>query len=235
MKKLLLILTGLMLVLSFMACKKKDETQPLPQTQVPQREMPQGQTMPGQMPPAQMPQGQTMPGQMPPAQMPQGQTMPGQMPPAQMPQGQTMPGQMPQEMGKSGMMPARGKSQIVVPPSVKGQWSAAKIIVEDKASKAKQEYTVKLNSDFKVPNSNLKVHVGEFFPEILFEGQTITSRSNEPKNPGLTIRIYENDKQIFPDLKTGKQWAWLFAKVPSMHAFVHPKYGITLKEGVKKG
>ncbi len=215
MKKLFLILSGLILVFSFTACKKKEETQPLPQTQVPQRQMPQEQAMPGQMPPGQMP--------------------PAQMPPAQMPQGQTMPGQMPQEMGKPGMMPVRGKSQIVVPPSVKGQWSGAKIIVEDKTSKAKQEYTVKLNGDFKIPNSNLKVHVGEFFPEILFEGQTITSRSNEPNNPGLTIRIYENDKQIFPDLKTGKQWAWLFAKVPAMHAFVHPKYGITLKEGVKKG
>jgi hypothetical protein len=223
MKKIFLILSGLILVFSFMACKKKEETQPLPQTQVPQRQMPQEQVMPGQMPQ----------GQMPPAQMPQGQAIPGQMP-----QGKAMPGQMPQgarEMGTPGMMQARGKSVIVVPPSVKGQWSGAKIIVEDKASKAKQEYTVKLNSDFKIPNSNLKVHVGEFLPEILFEGQTITSRSNEPNNPGLTIRVYENDKQIFPDLKTGKQWAWLFAKVPSMHAFVHPKYGITLKEGVKKG
>jgi hypothetical protein len=210
MKKIFLILLGLILVFSFTACKKKEESQPLPQTQVPQGQMPQ--------------QEQTMPGRMPPGQMPQ----------QQMPQGQAMPGQM-QEMGKPGMMPARGKSQIVVPPSVKGQWSGAKIIVEDKTSKAKQEYTVKLNSDFKIPNSNLKVHVGEFLPEILFEGQNITSRSNEPNNPGLTIRVYENDKQVFPDLKTGKQWAWLFAKVPSMHAFVHPKYGIILKEGVKKG
>jgi len=213
MKKIFLILLGLILAVSFTACKKKEESQPLPQTQVPQGQMPQQeQTMPGQMP-----QGQAMPGQ-----MPQGKAMP-QMPPGG------------QEMGKPGMMPARGKSQIVVPPSVKGQWSGAKIIVEDKTSKAKQEYTVKLNSDFKIPNSNLKVHVGEFLPEILFEGQTITSRSNEPNNPGLTIRVYENDKQVFPDLKTGKQWAWLFAKVPSMHAFVHPKYGIILKEGVKKG
>ncbi len=213
MKKIFLILLGLILVFSFTACKKKEESQPLPQTQVPQGQMPQQeQTMPGQMPSGQMPQ----------QQMPQGQAMPGQMPPGG------------QEMVKPGMMTARGKSQIVVPPSVKGRWSGAKIIVEDKTSKAKQEYTVKLNSDFNIPNSNLKVHIGEFFPEILFEGQTITSRSNEPKNPGLTIRVYENDKQVFPDLKTGKQWAWLFAKVPSMHAFVHPKYGITLKEGVKK-
>ncbi len=207
MKKMFVILSGLILVFAFTACKKKEEAQPLPQTQVPQRQMPQEQTMPGGLPPAQMPQGQAMPGQMPPGG---------------------------REMGKPGMMPARGKSQIVVPPSVKGRWSGAKIIVEDKTSKAKQEYTVKLNSDFNIPNSNLKVRIGEFFPEILFEGQTITSRSNEPKNPGLTIRVYENDKQVFPDLKTGKQWAWLFAKVPSMHAFVHPKYGITLKEGVKK-
>ncbi|HMK49446.1 MAG TPA: hypothetical protein VK435_05290, partial [Thermodesulfovibrionales bacterium] len=171
-------------------------------------------------------------GQMPPGQMPPGQMPPGQMPPGQMPPGQMPPGA---QMGNPGMMMAKGKTQIVVPPDVKGKWSGAKIIVEDKTAKTKQEYTVKLNSDFKIPNSNLKVHVGEFLPDIQFEGLTITSKSNQPNNPGLTIRVYENEKQIFPDPKSGKQWAWLFAKVPSMHAFVHSKYGIILKEGVKKG
>ena len=92
---------------------------------------------------------------------------------------------------------------------------------------------MKLNSDFSVPNSNLKISVGEFLPDFKMEGLTLTSVSNQPNNPVLSIRVFEDGKQIFP--APGRQWGWLFAKVPSIHPFEHPKYGIILKEGVKKG
>jgi len=156
--------------------------------------------------------------------------MPGQMPPGQMPPGQMPPGG--QQSVKPGMMP-KGKTQVIIPDSIKGKWSAAKIIIEDKGSKTKQEYTVKLNNDFKIPNSNLKIHVGEFIPDFKMEGLNLTSGSNEPKNPALGIRVFESDKQIFP--APGRQWGWLFAKVPSIHPFEHQKYSITLKEGIRKG
>jgi len=207
-----LSILSLLLVFSFMACKKKEEQPPLPQTQIP--------TMPpGQMPPGQMPSGQMPPGQMPPGQMP-----PGQMPSGQMPSGQMPSGQMP-------MMP-QGKTQVIVPASVKGHWTGAIIVVEEKNTKAKQEYTVKLNSDFKVPNTNLKIHVGDFLPDFRMNGLSLTSASNQPVNPALSIRVFENNKQIFP--APGRQWGWLFSKVPSIHPFEHQKYGITLKEGIKK-
>jgi hypothetical protein len=141
-----------------------------------------------------------------------------------MPSGQMPSGQMP-------MMP-QGKTQIVVPASVKGNWTGAIIVVEDKITKAKQEYTVKLNSDFKVPNTNLKIHTGDFLPDFRMNGLSLTSASNQPVNPALSIRVFENNKQIFP--APGRQWGWLFSKVPSIHPFEHQKYGITLKEGIKK-
>jgi hypothetical protein len=212
MKKILILTACLLLVFSLASCKKKEEQPPVPQT---------GPFMPsGQMPPGQMP-----PGQMPPMQMP-----PGQMPPMQMPPGQMPPGG--QQMAKPGMMP-RGQSHVVVPDMVKGRWSAAKIVIEDKITKTKNEYTVKLNSDFVIPNSQVKIRVGDFLPDFKMDGLNLTSGSNEPKNPALGIRVYENDKQIFP--APGRQWGWLFAKVPSIHPFEHQKFGITLKEGLKKG
>jgi len=127
----------------------------------------------------------------------------------------------------------RGESQIVVPDSVKGKWSAATIIIEDKTSRSKQEYTVKLNSTFEIPDTNLKINVGEFLPDFRMDGLNLTSGSNQPQNPALGIRVYENGQQIFP--AAGKKWGWLFAKVPSIHPFQHPDYSIVLKEGVKKG
>jgi hypothetical protein len=206
MKKGLMLALCLLLVSSFGACKKKEE-QPVPQ--VP------GPMMPGQMP-------QQMPPQMPPGQMPGGQ----------MPSGPVMQPGGTQQMPKPGMMP-RGKTQVMVPDAVKGSWQGAKIMLEDKVSKNKQEYTVKLNSDFAVPGSTLKIHVGDFLPDFKMDGLTLTSASNQPNNPALSIRVYENGKQIFP--AAGRQWGWLFSKVPSIHPFEHPKYGLTLKEGIKKG
>lgn len=173
----------------------------------------------------------------PPVPQAPGPMVPGQMPPGQTPSGPMMQGPISpegqQQVPPAGMMMPKGKTQIVVPDFVKGKWSAAKIILEDKASKKRQEYTVKLNSDFTIPNSGLKIHVGDFFPDFKMEGLTMTSASNQPGNPALAIRVYEGGKQIFPAL--GKQWGWLFAKVPSIHPFEHTKYGLILKEGVKKG
>jgi hypothetical protein len=170
------------------------------------------------------------------AQPPVPQT-PGPVAPGQMPQGPVMQGPLSpegqQQVPGTGMMMPRGQSQIMIPDSVRGKWSAARIIFEDKIAKKKQEYTIKLNSDFIVPNSNLRITVGEFLPDFKMEGLTMTSVSNKPSNPALAIRVFEEGKQIFP--APGRKWGWLFAKVPTIHPFEHPKYGIILKEGMRRG
>lgn len=165
----------------------------------------------------------------PPVPQTPGPMAPGQMPPGPMMQ---VPGS-PEGQQQAPMMMPRGKAQVVVPDSVKGNWSAAKIIIGDKIAKTKQEYTVKLGSDFNLPNSNIKISVGEFLPDFKMEGLTLTSVSNKPNNPALGIRVFENNKQIFP--APDRQWGWLFEKMPAIHPFEHPRYSIILKEGVKKG
>ena len=156
-----------------------------------------------------------------PQMMPGGQIQPGQMPPA----GQMPGAQMPPGHGAANV--PKAELQISVPDSVKGKWSAVKLVVEDKSTKKKQEFTVNLNSELKVPNSNLKVAVGDFLPEFRMDAQNITSASNEPNNPAVRIRVFEGDKEIFK--------GWLYSKFPAIHPFEHPKYGLTLKEGIKKG
>jgi hypothetical protein len=121
----------------------------------------------------------------------------------------------------------KGELKIAVPDSVKGKWGAVKIVVEDKSTKKQQEFTVKLNSEFKIPNSTLKIAVGEFLPEFKMSADTVTSASNEPNNPAVRVKVYEGDKEIFK--------GWLYSKFPTIHPFEHPKYSLHLKEGVKKG
>ncbi len=125
----------------------------------------------------------------------------------------------------------KGEFQIVVPPEVKGKWAAVTFIVEDRKLNRTHEFTVKLGGELKIPNSNLKVKVGDFLPDFKMNGLVITSSSNTPNNPSVGVIIFEGDKQIFPE--KGK-WGWLYAQFPSIHPFQHERYGLILKEGIKK-
>ncbi|MDI6744611.1 MAG: hypothetical protein QMD07_04455 [Thermodesulfovibrionales bacterium] len=150
---------------------------------------------------------------------------------------------MPQGMGvlqqeqavpQGHQMMTGGKLEVVVPANVKGKWDSVRFVVENKETKKTEEYTVKLNSEWKVPASNLKVTVGEFLPDFIMNGSKITSGSGSLNNPAVGIKIMDGDKQIFP--APGKQWGWLWSRkdLQSAHPFEHPRFNIMLKEPVKK-
>ncbi len=130
------------------------------------------------------------------------------------------------------VMPA-GETSVTVPASVKGKWKGVVLVVQDKSTKKTNEYTVNLNSDFKIPSTSLTISVGEFLPDFRMNGLEITSMTNDPNNPAVAAKVSEDGKQIFP--APGKKWGWLYSKFPTMHPFEHPKYSIVLKEGIKKG
>jgi len=145
-------------------------------------------------------------------------------------------GVLPQEQAapQGHQMMSGGKLQVVVPANVKGKWSSVKLLIEDREAKKIQEYTVKLNSELKIPGSNLIVTVGEFLPDFIMDGSKITSGSGELNNPAVGIKVADGDKQIFP--APGKQWGWLWSRkeLQSAHPFEHPRFNIMMKEPVKK-
>jgi hypothetical protein len=148
--------------------------------------------------------------------------MPGQGMPGQGMSGQGTPGQ------PGGMPPMGGgpEKKVVVPDAVKGAWKTAKIEVEYKEKKSKKQFTVPLKSEFKIPDSDLVLKVGEFLPHFAMAADAITSNSNNPENPALQAEVFQGGKEIFH--------GWLFSKFPSVHPFQHDKYGVTLVEGLKK-
>ena len=111
-----------------------------------------------------------------------------------------------------------------VPESVKGKWQSVKLQVMPKDGGAAQVVTVKLGGDAAVPGSAITVHATEFLPALQVVSDGVTSASNEPVNPAALVSIAENGKEIFR--------GWLFGKFPDMQPFEHPKYRITLLEGV---
>ncbi len=112
------------------------------------------------------------------------------------------------------------ESVVVVPENVKGKWKAVKIAVTDKTVNKETVYTVPIGSALTIPGSTLSIKVENFLPHFMMEGTTLTSQSNEPKNPATQVVITEGGKEVFK--------GWLFSLYPTTHAFQHPRYGFTL-------
>jgi len=129
---------------------------------------------------------------------------------------------------KSGQqdVPNMGASVVEVPSAVMGRWSGVVLFIEDKKTGSSGEYTVPIGSTMKVPDSDLRIIVREFLPAFAMQGSTITSLSNEPNNPAAFVSVNEGGNEIFA--------GWLFSRYPTTHAFSHPRFTITLKEGVPK-
>ena len=112
------------------------------------------------------------------------------------------------------------ESVVVVPEKVKGKWKAVKIAVTDKDTNKETIYTVAIGSGVTLPGTRLTVKVDAFLPHFMMDGTTLTSQSNELKNPAAQIRILEGNNEIFK--------GWLFSLFPTTHAFQHPRYGFAL-------
>jgi hypothetical protein len=124
-------------------------------------------------------------------------------------------------------MGAKKNLPVVIPALVKGKWKAVKITVTEKSGNKSTEYTVPIGSEFVIPNAGLVLTVEAFLPAFSMTGTSITSVSNDPKNPAAQAKITEGGKEVFK--------GWLFANFPSVHAFEHPKYSVTLVSGVPAG
>jgi hypothetical protein len=114
---------------------------------------------------------------------------------------------------------------VRVPDAVKGKWRAVKLRVEARGGGSPpQTLTVRLGEEAAVPGSKLRLHADEFLPALQVKDNEITSASNEPSNPAALVTIWDEGKQAFQ--------GWLFGKFPDMQPFEHPRYRITLIEGV---
>ncbi len=95
-------------------------------------------------------------------------------PPPMPPQGAPgQPGMPGAPHGEPGMPPVEKK--VIVPDAVKGAWKAAKVEVEFKEKKSKKAFTIPLNSEFKVPDTDLTLKVGNFLPHFTMAADQITS------------------------------------------------------------
>jgi hypothetical protein len=121
--------------------------------------------------------------------------------------------------------------RVIVPDDIRADWSDVILTLVDKENEEAKEFKVKIGEKLEVPDTDLVIKLGPFLPSLTILGEVITSASNEPNNPSVALVVFEKGYQIFP--QSGKEWGWLYAKLPDMHAFEHERYGLTLKQGVK--
>lgn len=125
-----------------------------------------------------------------------------------------------------GNITIKGERKVIVPPEVQRKWDSVRLIFEDRHNKKKAEYVVKLNTEFSITGTDLKIICKDFLPDFKMEKDIITSKSIEPNNPAVRTIIYERDQKIFN--------GWLYSKYPEIHAFEHPRYVLILKEGIRR-
>ena len=149
----------------------------------------------------------------------------GEAPPPA-PQAQAQPAQRSEHpaIERPSDVPDLSNAQIVVPDMVKGKWKAVKLMVEDKKTNQISEHTVNIGEEYTLPDSEVKIKVGEFLPDLIIQGTVFTSVTNELKNPAVRVIISENGKELFR--------GWLFSLFPTMHPFQHPRFAVTLKDVV---
>ena len=113
---------------------------------------------------------------------------------------------------------------MVVPKEVEGQWEAVKIAIVDKEDNSREVHTVAIGSELVLNDSGLRLKVKTFLPAFIMDGSTMTSASNEPRNPAVQVEITDSGEQVFG--------GWLFSLYPGTHAFQHPRYTFTLVDFV---
>ncbi len=118
--------------------------------------------------------------------------------------------------------PTTGKSTatVAVPESVAGQWASVVLQIENKQTAARAEQVIALHSEYTIPESTVRIQVGDFLPHFSMDAGVITSRSNEPSNPAVHLTIFDGQEEIYQ--------GWLFQRFPSVHPFQDERFGIQL-------
>ncbi len=136
-------------------------------------------------------------------------------------------GGMPGEAGAPpGMMGGGPEKKVIVPDAVKASWKAVKIEVDYKKTKTKKVITTALNTDVKVPDTDITLKVGPFLPHFAMTADSITSTSNNLENPVVGVDVVQGGKIVFH--------GWLFQKFPDVHSFQSDTIALKLVEGIKK-
>lgn len=113
-----------------------------------------------------------------------------------------------------------GQRAVTVPPEVQAKWKAVELSMTPPDGPA-QQAKVAVGSEIALRKSASVVRVLAFVPAFQITDAGVTSRSNEPDNPAVLVRLSERDRTIAE--------GWVFQKLPEFNTFKSDNVRIELR------
>lgn len=123
--------------------------------------------------------------------------------------------------------PMRVVSDVSLDDAVRAAWRGARIKVVDGQTGNSTTYDLEFGAPTALGDTGLTATALVFVPDFVMDENGITTRSPEPNNPALKVRIEEAGKEPFE--------GWLFAAMPEIHPYPHERYQVLLVEGIPAG
>ncbi|MEW5944211.1 MAG: hypothetical protein AB1710_10240 [Pseudomonadota bacterium] len=105
----------------------------------------------------------------------------------------------------------KAKPAVVVPDSVKGQWSAVNLAITGQDG-AEKQVRVPIGDKVAVGKDGAVLKVLTFLPSYTSDFKTITSSSNNTTNPAIQVQLVKG-KEVLTE-------GWVFQNLPEFNSFV---------------
>lgn len=114
-------------------------------------------------------------------------------------------------------------TQVNLDPAIRDSWLGAVVEVTGPDGTAAR-YHLPYGQSTALGDTGLTAEALLFVPDFVMDEGGITSRSAEPANPALRVRITEDGREPYE--------GWLFGAMPEIHPFPHEEYSVVLVEGL---
>ena len=105
----------------------------------------------------------------------------------------------------------KAKPAVVVPDSVKGQWSAVNLAITGQDG-AEKQVRVPIGDKVAIGKDGTVLKVLAFLPAYTSDFKTITSSSNNTTNPAIQVQLVKG-KEVLTE-------GWVFQNLPEFNSFV---------------
>jgi len=119
---------------------------------------------------------------------------------------------------------------VSVPDSISENWEGVSLATIRESDYL--AFKVMIGETLYVPDSEIKVAVNAYFPDVILKDKIVTSKSNEPQNQAIAISIIEKGKRIFKGvLKKDQKYTKFFTVRNLSLVFIN---GIAKNRGITK-
>lgn len=108
---------------------------------------------------------------------------------------------------------------VKVSDAVKARYKSVNIRVADNSKGTKDAISIDVDVK-KALADGFSIMVEYFVPDYMIAGDFIGSRTDEPNNPAVRLKLYKDDKVVAS--------GWVFENMPQYNSYSHLRYAVVL-------